>query len=96
MIEVDNDQAIELIKKQYTKYITEDIQKNIDQYDKYTNGLLGCIVGCIICAVIYGYTKWIVFIVLVAIALAVGLFFSWKRKILNKDIVKGINQQLNV
>jgi FtsH-binding integral membrane protein len=94
MIEVDNDQAIELIKKHYTEYITDEIQPMINKYDTQTNGLLGCIIGCIICAVIYGYTKWTLFIVCVGILLVFGLFFSYKRKVLIKDIVKDVNQQL--
>ncbi len=94
MIEVDNDQAIELIKKHYSEYITDEIQQMINKYDTQTNSLLGCIIGCIICAVIYGYTKCFVFIVGVGILLVFGLFFSYKRKVLIKDIVKSINLQL--
>lgn len=94
MIEVDNDQAIELIKKHYSEYITDEIQQMINKYDTQTNSLLGCIIGCIICAVIYGYTKWFLFIVCVGILLVFGLFFSYKRKVLIKDIVKSINLQL--
>ena len=94
MIEVDNDQAIELIKKHYSEYITDEIQQMINKYDTQTNSLLGCIIGCIICAVIYGYTKWFLFIVGVGILLIFGLFFSYKRKVLIKDIVKSINLQL--
>lgn len=94
MIELDNDTAIELIKKQYTKYITEDIQKLINSYDLYTNLLLGMIVSIIVCAIIYGKTKIIVFIILVGIELLVGLFSSYQRKVYAKKVVSSINQQI--
>ncbi len=94
MIEIENDQAIDFIKKNYQEYLDDALKQQIKQYDLYTNSLIGCIVGSIVSAVIYGYTKCIVFIVLVGILLFCGIFCSWKRKILIKDIVRKVNQQI--
>lgn len=94
MIEIENDQAIDFIKKNYQEYLDEDLKHQIKQYDLFTNSLIGCIVGIIVSALIYGYTKSIVFIVLVWILLCCGVFCSSKRKVLIKDIVRKVNQQI--
>lgn len=94
MIEIDNYQAIELIKKSYTKYINKDIQQLIDKHDFYTNLLIGMIVACIVLAIIYAKTKVIVFIILVGVSLIVGLFASYKRTIYSKEVVSSINKQI--
>lgn len=94
MIEVENDQAITLIKQSYTKYIDAITQTKIKQYDTYTNGLLACIIAAIVCGVIYGYTQIVIFIVFVLGLLVAGLFCSRKRTILIKDIVHAINTKI--
>lgn len=94
MIELDNDTAIELIKKEYKQYITDDIQILINKYDLYTNLLLGMIVAMIICAMIYGKTQIILFIVFVGLEILIGLFSSYQRKVYAKKVVSSINQQI--
>ncbi len=94
MIEVENDQAIDFIKKNYQEYLNDVLKQQISQYDLFTNSLIFCMLGSIVSAVIYGYTKQVIFIMLVGILLCCGIVCSKKRKILIKDIVKGVNQQL--
>lgn len=94
MIELENDQAITVIKQSYTKYIDDATKTKIQQYDMYTNILLASIVLAIISGVIYGYTQFIGFIIGVGILLVVGLFSSRKRTILIKEIVQAINRKI--
>lgn len=95
MIETDNYQAIELIKKHYTKYITEEIKVFIKKHDFYTNLLIGMMILCIVLAIFYARTKIVVFIMLVPASLGVGMFASYKRTIYSKEVVAAINQQIS-
>ncbi len=94
MIEVENDQAIDFIKKNYQEYLNEELKQQIQQYDLLTNSLIGCMIASIVSAVIYGYTKNVLFIVLVGVLLCCGIFCSARRKVMIKQIVKKVNQEI--
>lgn len=94
MVETDNYQAIELIKKAYTKYIDEDTEKMIKTHDTYVNCIIGAMVGSVVCAVLYGMTRVDLFIILVAVILVFGLVCGRKRNMISKQIVQRVNASI--
>lgn len=94
MVETDNYQAIELIKKAYTKYIDEDINEMIKKHDVYVNCIIGALVGSIVSAVLYGFTQNILFIILVCVILIFGLVCGRLRNSISKQIVQKVNANI--
>lgn len=94
MVETDNYQAIELIKKAYTKYIDEESERMIHQHDTYVNCIIGAMIGSIVCAVIYGMTQQIFWIILVAGILVFGLVCGRLRNNISKQIVQRVNAKI--
>lgn len=94
MVETDNYQAIELIKKAYTKYIDDETERMIHKHDMYVNCIMGAIAGSIACAVIYGMTQAVIFIILVACILVFGLICGRLRNSISRQIVQRVNEAI--
>lgn len=95
MIEVDNYEAIELIKKNYGNYVNANTKKMIEKHDFNTNGVIVSMLLSIASAVLYGITKMILCICLIPVFLCAGLYFSYQRKKLSKKIVHAVNTAIN-